>query len=351
MSSSNTKSLLAGTLCLATLGASIVFYAHYKKKERIDTLLLDLLGDSPQNEAVIEIIVQNPDADEYNISPEEIIEVPLGLILECKILKSLVEENHAVNEEGLIDLLINGHLHPVDASDIIDFASLVQLTYWHDRRQGSSPLERVRRREQKYGRWTAKIPREQIIYSAVALKSDLRNHLGATVFRRPQGIDICRLSTLKRGAKASGNDNLLELVHSVMEKLKPENCVRIPKEEIKKHNTKEDAWIIIDQKVYDVTGFLDIHPGGDELIVESANGEDQTLKFEETHGEGLRYSLRLLNQFFIGFVENPDAVVGPSVDFLEVLREITGALHNFDDDRATGELQRKYGHNNEAGRT
>ena len=33
------------------------------------------------------------------------------------------------------------------------------------------------------------------------------------------------------------------------------------KEEVAKHSTKEDCWLIINEEVYDVTEFMDIHPG------------------------------------------------------------------------------------------
>ena len=36
-------------------------------------------------------------------------------------------------------------------------------------------------------------------------------------------------------------------------------------EEVATHNTMEDAWIIVDNKVYDITDYIENHPGGEAI--------------------------------------------------------------------------------------
>ncbi|WOL10054.1 cytochrome b5-like [Canna indica] len=72
-------------------------------------------------------------------------------------------------------------------------------------------------------------------------------------------------------------------------------------DEVAKHNTAEDLWLIISGKVYDVTQFLTEHPGGRDVL-KSASGKDATADFENAgHGPDAR---ELMNKFCIGKFES-----------------------------------------------
>ncbi|KAJ7632101.1 FMN-dependent dehydrogenase-domain-containing protein [Mycena rosella] len=51
---------------------------------------------------------------------------------------------------------------------------------------------------------------------------------------------------------------------------------------VAQHNTRESCWIIVHGKVYDVTEFLDEHPGGSKIILKYA-GKDATQEYEPIH--------------------------------------------------------------------
>jgi len=52
-------------------------------------------------------------------------------------------------------------------------------------------------------------------------------------------------------------------------------------EEVALHDSEDDIWIIIHGFVYDVTFFLDEHPGGKSML--KLAGTDATEFFEELH--------------------------------------------------------------------
>mmetsp|Transcript_16523 Transcript_16523/g.23184 ORF Transcript_16523/g.23184 Transcript_16523/m.23184 type:complete len:524 (-) Transcript_16523:69-1640(-) len=53
-------------------------------------------------------------------------------------------------------------------------------------------------------------------------------------------------------------------------------------EDVRKHNTNESAWIVIDHDVYDISKFAAMHPGGSAIILQFA-GQDATEAFFDMH--------------------------------------------------------------------
>jgi len=53
-------------------------------------------------------------------------------------------------------------------------------------------------------------------------------------------------------------------------------------DEVAKHNTKEDCWVVLYGKAYDLTKFGKVHPGGAGLIYDNA-GKDATAVFDPIH--------------------------------------------------------------------
>jgi len=67
--------------------------------------------------------------------------------------------------------------------------------------------------------------------------------------------------------------------------------------EVSKNNTNKSTWLVIHNNVYDVTAFLNEHPGGEEVLIEQA-GKDATEHFEDVgHSTDAR---EMMKKFKIG---------------------------------------------------
>ncbi|XP_023555812.1 cytochrome b5 isoform X1 [Octodon degus] len=74
-------------------------------------------------------------------------------------------------------------------------------------------------------------------------------------------------------------------------------------EEIQKHKDSKSTWVILHHKVYDLTKFLEEHPGGEEVLREQAGG-DATENFEDVgHSTDAR---ELSKTYIIGEVHPDD---------------------------------------------
>ena len=66
---------------------------------------------------------------------------------------------------------------------------------------------------------------------------------------------------------------------------------KISLNEVKKHNTKDNSWMIINNKVLDVTHWIDRHPGGN--IIMKGIGKDATNYFNNSnHSSGAKNKLK-----------------------------------------------------------
>jgi len=71
-------------------------------------------------------------------------------------------------------------------------------------------------------------------------------------------------------------------------------------EELRKHSAQGDLWLLVNGEVYNVTSFMDEHPGGDEVLLSEA-GKDATEAFEDVgHSDDAR---KMLPSLLVGSIE------------------------------------------------
>ncbi|QPG76608.1 hypothetical protein FOA43_004000 [Brettanomyces nanus] len=75
--------------------------------------------------------------------------------------------------------------------------------------------------------------------------------------------------------------------------------MRITKAQLKQHHSGKDCWISLGGKVYNITNYLDYHPGGREILVDNS-GADGTMMFQRYH-PWVSFE-KILDACFIGFL-------------------------------------------------
>ena len=70
--------------------------------------------------------------------------------------------------------------------------------------------------------------------------------------------------------------------------------------EVESHNTEQSAWVIIHGEVFDVTMFLQLHPGGRQMLLDYC-GKDASEVFDLYHSPAVMEKYRA--KFKIGNLE------------------------------------------------
>ncbi|KAH8377904.1 hypothetical protein KR093_007825 [Drosophila rubida] len=111
-------------------------------------------------------------------------------------------------------------------------------------------------------------------------------------------LQSLRIGPLSSSNKTSSGDVLIiPKLDKAKSKTELVSVPEITLEEVSQHDSFDDCWIVIYDRVYDVTQFLREHPGGDDVIMDHA-GRDATIAF---HGTGhSRHAVDQMRHYLIG---------------------------------------------------
>ena len=93
--------------------------------------------------------------------------------------------------------------------------------------------------------------------------------------------------------------------------------------DVQKHNTPSDCWMAVGDKVYNVTKWIEKHPGGNVILTHA--GLDATDVFEAFHADS---SYKMLPAFLIG--EVVDLEISAAVQEHRKLRKVLKEKKKFE---------------------
>ncbi|KAI1814876.1 cytochrome b5 [Poronia punctata] len=95
-------------------------------------------------------------------------------------------------------------------------------------------------------------------------------------------------------------------------------------QDVAEHNTKKDLYVVIHDKVYDTTKFVDEHPGGEEVLLD-VGGQDASEAFEDVgHSDEARETL---DKLYVGDLKRKpgDPVPKATASAVSVPADTSGA--------------------------
>jgi cytochrome b involved in lipid metabolism len=125
---------------------------------------------------------------------------------------------------------------------------------------------------------------------------------GPSVITALCGMDGTGSYSGKHGGSASAGAILAKLRIGSLVASKPKPIVQYTMADVAKHNTAADCWSVVNGSVYDLTAWVNKHPGGPAVIIAMC-GSDGTAMFTGKHGSSAS-ALSTLGQFQIGFLDS-----------------------------------------------
>lgn len=84
----------------------------------------------------------------------------------------------------------------------------------------------------------------------------------------------------------------------------------LPTAEVASHNTAKSCYVTVGTKVYDITPFLDDHPGGADLVLEYAGKDVKEIMEDEVSHAHSESAWEILDDHIIGFVATEEVMDG-----------------------------------------
>lgn len=84
-------------------------------------------------------------------------------------------------------------------------------------------------------------------------------------------------------------------------------------EDVAAHSSRSSCWVSRNGKVYDVTGFLDDHPGGDDLILDYAGKDIGNIMAEKDSHEHSESAYEMLDEYVIGRLCEGETIVSEGI--------------------------------------
>lgn len=126
--------------------------------------------------------------------------------------------------------------------------------------------------------------------------------MALTLLLNPISLDADHpANPLKNSTKKTKGKSSPPKAEDVEGTTQPSGQKLISFEEMQKHNSPDDLWVLIDGFVYDVTDFVEMHPGGKAVLYQNA-GKDATEVYKPIHPPGTLEN-NLAPEAFIGPID------------------------------------------------